>query len=106
MTPEFDKDFDALVEKFAELLTGDTSPQTIDMVVKWSIYNHIHKTMPALTGHWGQHHPESKKEVRQLFQSVIALHNEHRAKQDGEAEPAATGSQTDAGKQAGEASPQ
>ncbi|KIL35612.1 hypothetical protein SD70_32090 [Gordoniibacillus kamchatkensis] len=70
MNPEFTNDFDALVAKLAELTTGDASPEMMEKIKIWAIYNHIHKTMPALASHWGQSHPAARAEVRKLFEEV------------------------------------
>ncbi|RKN85195.1 YusU family protein [Paenibacillus ginsengarvi] len=87
MNPAFDRDFEALVQKFAELLTGQTTPETVEQVKKWAIYNHIHKTMPALASHWNQTHPEAKQEVRKLFEEIKALNEAHRAQQSNPGKP-------------------
>jgi hypothetical protein len=73
MNPQFSSEFDALVEKFAELLTGSHSPETVEKIKIWSIYNHIHKTMPALASHWNQAHPEARAVIRSLYEEVRAL---------------------------------
>lgn len=84
MNPVFDKEFDALIEKFAELLTGQSSPELVEKVKKWAIYNHIHKSMPALSSHWSQSHPEARVEVRKIFEEIrdlnAALKNEKQEK--------------------------
>ncbi|ALS23425.1 MULTISPECIES: DUF2573 family protein [Paenibacillus] len=74
MNSRFTEEFDGLVEKFSELVTGDASPEMVEKIKVWSIYNHIHKTMPALTSHWNQLHPEGKAEIRKLFEEVRSLH--------------------------------
>ncbi|MBD2863406.1 YusU family protein [Paenibacillus oceani] len=79
MNPVFDQEFEALVEKFAELLTGCSNPETVEKVRKWAVYNHIHKSMPALTNHWNQNHPEAKREVRLLFEEIRSLNEAWRA---------------------------
>lgn len=83
MDSQFQSEFGALVEKFAELLTGDTSPETMEKIKIWSIYNHIHKTMPALASHWNQNHPESKAEIRKLFEEVRDLNQKLKAEHNG-----------------------
>ncbi|MEF3306980.1 YusU family protein [Paenibacillus sp. GYB003] len=87
MNPAFDREFEALVEKFAELLIGKSSPDAIEKVKKWAIYNHIHKTMPALASHWNQSHPEAKREVRKLFEDIKAWNEAHRAAQTDPGKP-------------------
>ena len=78
MNPVFDDEFEALVEKFAELLTGRTDTITVEKVKKWAIYSHIHKTMPALAAHWSQSHPEAKREMRRLFEEIRDLNQKLR----------------------------
>jgi hypothetical protein len=70
MNQEFATQFESLVEKLAELTTGDTSPDMLDKIKVWAIYNHIHKSMPALASHWSQTHPEARGEVRRIFEEV------------------------------------
>jgi hypothetical protein len=79
MNPVFDQEFEALVEKFAELLTGRSTPEMVEKVKKWAIYNHIHKSMPALASHWNQTHPEAKREIRLLFEEIRDLNHALRA---------------------------
>ncbi|MFD0695085.1 DUF2573 family protein [Paenibacillus sp. GCM10027628] len=73
MNTEFEKEFEALLEKTAELITGDTSPEMIEKIKIWAIYNHIHKSLPALASHWNQTHPIGKAEVRRIFEEVRDL---------------------------------
>mgnify|MGYP001477464667 CR=1 FL=1 len=73
MNSRFTSEFDALCEKFAELLTGDASPEMVEKIKVWSIYSHIHKPMPALASHWNQTHPEGKADIRGLYEEVRAL---------------------------------
>ncbi|MFD0676461.1 MULTISPECIES: DUF2573 family protein [unclassified Paenibacillus] len=80
MNSEFHTEFDALVEKFSELLTGNTSPELVEKIKIWSVYNHIHKTMPALASHWNQSHPESRAVIRSLYEEVRKLNLELKEK--------------------------
>jgi hypothetical protein len=70
MSAEFERDFQALLEKTAELLTGDSSAEMAEKVKVWAVYNHIHKSMPAMTKHWNQAHPESQVEMRRIFEEI------------------------------------
>lgn len=81
MNSRFSVEFDALVEKFSELLTGESTPDMVDKMKVWAIYSHIHKTMPALASHWSQSHPESRAEIRKLFEEVRDLNQKLKAKQ-------------------------
>lgn len=87
MNPVFDREFETLVEKFAELLTGRTDADTVEKIKKWAIYNHIHKSMPALASHWNQSHPEAKQEVRKLFEQVKAWNEAVRAERVAPSKP-------------------
>ncbi|MCY7483547.1 MULTISPECIES: YusU family protein [Paenibacillus] len=71
--------FDALVEKYAELLTGHSDPATVEKVKMWALYNHMHKTMPNLTRHWNNANPEGKAGVRALFEEIKQMNEAHRA---------------------------
>jgi hypothetical protein len=73
MNKEFEAQFEALVEKMSELLTGDSSPDMVAKVKVWAMYNHIHKSMPALAGHWNQTHPEAKAQMRSIFEEIKSL---------------------------------
>lgn len=44
------------------------------------IFNHVHKSLPALTSHWNQTHPESKAEVRRIFEEIRDLNQALQAK--------------------------
>lgn len=79
MNSRFTEEFDGLVEKFSELLTGDTSSEMVEKIKVWAIYNHIHKTMPALASHWNHSHPEGKADIRKLFEEVRDLHQKLKA---------------------------
>lgn len=73
MNTDFEKEFNALVLKTAELITGDTSPEMLEKIKVWAFFNHVHKSLPALTSHWNQTHPESKAEVRRIFEEIRDL---------------------------------
>jgi len=68
--PALRQSFEALLETYSDLLVGDTSPETVEQVKLWALYNHIHKTMPALANHWNANHPEAKAAVRELFEDI------------------------------------
>ena len=76
MHDTFNEQFDGLLEKFSELLTRDTSTETIEKVKIWCIYNHIRKTMPPLASHWIQEHAEAKADIRDLFEEIKRLNTE------------------------------
>lgn len=79
--PALRQSFDALIETYADLLIGDASAEAVEQVKLWALYNHIHKTMPALANHWNATHPEAKAAVRELFEDVKSRNERKRAKQ-------------------------
>ncbi|WNR45701.1 DUF2573 family protein [Paenibacillus roseipurpureus] len=79
MSSNFENEFNTLVAKTAELITGDTSPEMIEKIKVWAFYNHVHKALPALASHWNQSHPESKAEMRRIFEEIRALNQAKQA---------------------------
>lgn len=75
----FQEAFDALLSTYAERLTGDGSDERVQKIKIWALYNHMHKTMPALTNHWNASHPEAKQTMKKLFEEVKALNERHRS---------------------------
>ena len=78
MQVSFEEQFNALIEKYAERLTGDSSPEIVNKVKIWALYSHIHKSMPALTAHWNSSHPEVKPIMRALFEEIKTMNAEQR----------------------------
>lgn len=79
MEQSFREDFEGLIEKYAELLTGQSSKETVEKVKFWALFQQIHKTMPTLVNHWNHAHPEEKAEIRKLFEEIKQLNEAHRA---------------------------
>ncbi|WP_227397182.1 DUF2573 family protein [Jeotgalibacillus aurantiacus] len=61
---------DAMVEKYAELLTGDTSEESIEEIKLYILYNHIAKSMPALAKHWNALYPEGKEDMKKIVADI------------------------------------
>ena len=80
MNQKFMEEFDGLLEKYTELLLGENNEELKEKVKVWALYNHISKTMPALTNHWGGSFPEGKEVVKQLYTEVKTLNEEFRKK--------------------------
>ncbi len=72
----FDEQFQGLVEKYGELLVGDGSPEMIQKIKIWAVYQQIARTMPPLTKHWGDMHPEGRKVIRELFEEIKQLNEQ------------------------------
>ncbi|NRD76432.1 DUF2573 family protein [Bacillus sp. BRMEA1] len=78
MKTEFAQQFEALLEKYSELLVGDSSEDIKEKVQTWAIYSHIGKSMPALIQHWSSLYPEAREEMKQIIQEIKQLNEQHR----------------------------
>ena len=76
----YNEDFEILLTKYTELLLGDSNPERKDQVMKWALYNHIAKSMPALVQHWNREFPEAKAEMKKIIADIKQLNDEHRQK--------------------------
>ncbi|MED4402952.1 YusU family protein [Metabacillus fastidiosus] len=72
---------DGLLEKYTELLLGETSEELKEKVQTWVLYNHIAKSMPPLVKHWNESYPEGREYVKELISEIKKLNEEHRANQ-------------------------
>jgi hypothetical protein len=81
-TKERIPEFNSLLHKFTELLTGEATPERIEMVKIWSLYSHMLKVMPPLVKHWTaeEGHQEAKKQIREIFEEVQRMNEENKAK--------------------------
>jgi len=78
MESEFSQQFEALLEKYSELLVGDKSSNVKEKVKTWALYTHIGKTMPALIQHWSTLYPDAREEMKQIIQEIKQLNEQHR----------------------------
>lgn len=78
MEKPFAQQFEALLEKYSELLVGDTTDATKEKVKAWALYTHIGKTMPALIQHWSALYPEAREEMKQIISEIKQLNEQHR----------------------------
>jgi hypothetical protein len=76
----FAQQFDALMEKYAELLVGETNEEIKEKLKVWGIYTHISKTMPALAKHWNGLYPDAKNEMKEIIDEIKGLNEQHRKK--------------------------
>ncbi|CEG28842.1 DUF2573 family protein [Bacillus sp. B-jedd] len=74
----FAMQFEALLEKYAELLTGSGDEDITGKVKTYALYTHIAKTMPALAQHWNSMYPEAKGELIALMAEIKQLNEAHR----------------------------
>lgn len=78
MEKEFLQQFDSLVEKYSELLVGDSQEVVKEKVKIYSLYSHIAKSMPALAKHWNGLYPEAKNGIIEIMNEVKSLNEQHR----------------------------
>lgn len=74
----FNLTFQALIEKYCELLLGESSPELIEKVKVMAIYNYINKSMPPLVSHWNQTHVDAKDEIKSIFEEIKRLNEQYR----------------------------
>ncbi|MEH6992969.1 DUF2573 family protein [Neobacillus drentensis] len=74
----FAEQFKALLEKYSELLVGESSDEKMEKVKAWALYSHIAKSMPALAKHWNELYPEAKEEMKTIINEVKELNEQHR----------------------------
>ncbi len=74
----FADQFEALLEKYSELLVGEGNEETKEKVKAWALYTHIAKSMPALAKHWNGLYPEAKEEMKQIMYEIKQLNEQHR----------------------------
>lgn len=75
---EFKKEFDQFFAKYAELLTGEASPEVLEKVYMYALYTHINQTMPALAKHWVSDNPEAKENMKKIFEDIRMLNQQHK----------------------------
>ncbi|MCM3238199.1 YusU family protein [Heyndrickxia oleronia] len=80
MDQVFQDQFEALIEKYTELLLGESNEELVEKVKIWVLYTYISKSMPALAKHWNTLYPDSKEQLKQLIYEIKQLNDEHRAK--------------------------
>ncbi|MEH7333189.1 DUF2573 family protein [Neobacillus drentensis] len=78
MEKVFVQQFEALLEKYSELLVGETAEETKEKVKAWALYTHIAKSMPTLAKHWNELYPEAKEEMKQIINEIKQMNEEHR----------------------------
>ncbi|PFO02568.1 hypothetical protein COJ85_15385 [Bacillus sp. AFS076308] len=78
MEKEFTAQFEALLDKYSELLVGESSEDTKEKVKAWALYTHIAKSMPALAKHWNGMYPDAKEEMKLIINEIKELNEQHR----------------------------
>jgi hypothetical protein len=75
-------ELDDLLEKFTELLTGEATPERVEMVKAWALYSHMQKVMPPLVHHWGSEpqFQEAKANLHRMTNQIKQWNQEKNAK--------------------------
>lgn len=84
MNEKLEKQLDGLLEKYTELLLGETSEDQKDKVKAWVLYTYISKSMPPLVKHWNEQYPDAKQDMMTLIKEIKELNDSHRAKNTGQ----------------------
>ena len=82
MEKELEEKLEGLLDKYTELLLGESTDELKQDVKQWVIYSHIAKSMPPLAKHFNETYPEAKEEIKHTIQRIKQLNEAHRANQD------------------------
>ncbi|WP_409302563.1 DUF2573 family protein [Peribacillus sp. SCS-155] len=82
MNEEFKGQFEALLSKYTELMTGTNGEELEEKVRYWVLYTYIAKTMPALAKHWNALYPKGKEQMMEIISEIKVLNENHRNKRD------------------------
>ncbi|MED1468729.1 DUF2573 family protein [Bacillus salipaludis] len=80
MEGKFLQQFEAILDKYSELLVGECDTETKEKVKVWALYTHIAKSMPALAKHWNSLYPEAKEQMKEIAGEIKQMNEEHRKK--------------------------
>ncbi|PLR82886.1 DUF2573 domain-containing protein [Bacillus canaveralius] len=78
MDEKFLNQFEALLDKYTELLIGESNEDLKEKVKVWALYSYIAKSMPPLAKHWNEMYPEAKEEVKTIISEIKSLNEAHR----------------------------
>ncbi|MBU8611426.1 MULTISPECIES: YusU family protein [Bacillus] len=81
MEQTLQEQLDGLLEKYTELLLGETNDELKEEVKQWILYTHIAKSMPPLAKHWNATYPDAKQGIKEIIQHIKELNEAHRNKQ-------------------------
>ncbi|WP_338592654.1 DUF2573 family protein [Bacillus safensis] len=82
MGKELEEKLEGLLDKYTELLLGESTDELKQDVKQWVIYSHIAKSMPPLAKHFNETYPEAKEEIKRMIQRIKQLNEAHRANKD------------------------
>ncbi|MED4856975.1 YusU family protein [Bacillus atrophaeus] len=80
MEQKLQEQLDGLLEKYTELLLGETDAELKEGVKQWILYTHMAKSMPPLVRHWNESYPDAKQGIKEVIQHIKELNEEHRKK--------------------------
>lgn len=80
MDQKLTEQLDGLLEKYTELMVGESTPEVKAKIQTWALYTHIAKSMPPLAKHWNESYPDAKDSMKELIAEIKQLNEEHRAK--------------------------
>jgi len=78
LEPKLKEQLDGLLEKYTELLLGETSPELKEKVKAWVLYTYISKSMPPLVKHWNEKYPDGKDGIKKVIHEIKELNEKHR----------------------------
>lgn len=78
MEQKLKEQLDGLLEKYTELLIGETSPELKEKVKAWVLYTYISKSMPPLVKHWNEKYPDGKEAIKKVIHEIKELNDKHR----------------------------
>lgn len=76
---KFAQQFDGLLEKYTELLLGDSNEELKEKVQMWALYTYISKSMPPLVKHWNELYPDGKENIKSLIEEIRDLNQKNRS---------------------------
>jgi hypothetical protein len=72
---------DGLMEKYTELLLGESDDEKKEKVKLYALYTYISKSMPPLVKHWNDKYPDGKEAMMELITEIKTLNEKHRRSQ-------------------------
>lgn len=75
---KLEEQLNGLMEKYTELLLGETNDELMEKVKVWALYSHISKSMAPLAKHWNEQYPDAKEKMKELVKEIQQLNQEHR----------------------------
>lgn len=84
----------SLLETYSEMMTGDKSPETVELALQYALYMAIRGHMPPLVQHWNGLNPEASEQVKAAVQQLQAMNKEWNEKRKALKEQAQAGSQS------------